>query len=72
MRLNDNFGLGYYPVVLPLGGNLAKIQELAAKLSYLHVYSVGLIPTRLFISRDYSHLHVYLVSTFIQYCGVHM
>ena len=66
MRLNDNFGLGCYPGVLPWGGNLAKIQDLALKFSYLHVYSVGLLPTRLLIFRDYTHLHVYFVSTFIQ------
>ena len=53
MRSNDNFGLGCYPGVLPWGGNLAKIQELVVKFSYLHVYSVGLIHTRLLDSRDY-------------------
>ena len=38
------------------------------KTFYLHVY---LVPTRLLIIRKKSHLHVYLVYTFIQYHGVY-
>ena len=37
------------------------------KSFYLHFY---LLPTRLFIFRKNSHLHVYLVYMFIQYQGV--
>ena len=45
---------------------LQKTHKLVVDFSYLHVYSVGFLPTRLLISKDYSYLHVYLVSTFIQ------
>ena len=65
-RLNNNFVLGCSSGLLPWGGNFAKTQKLAVKFSFLHVYSVGFIPTHLLNSRDYSHLHVYLVSKFIQ------
>ena len=39
------------------------------KTSYQHVY---LVPTRLLICRKNSHLHAYLVYTFIQYQGVYV
>ena len=41
-----------------------KLPFLSRKFSYLHVY---LVPKRLLISIISSHLHVYLVYTFIQY-----